>query len=455
MNQDNYPRSDWYASAAPNPQANPQASAQAPGGAPAPAPKKTRNAAKIVGIAACALVVVLGSVIVFSGRGAGWNIFDAVQFGKPVITIEIPGDRSGGDEPDALPEDYDGDYRDYFFKSYTERAWDDTAPSDVARTEPGAEFRIQLQSAAALEERTLQELYAECLPSVVGVRTFVKGRPGYYMGTGIVMSEDGYILTNQHLLAGTDTAYVTLDTGETFNALLVGEDSSSDLAVLKIEAAGLTPAVFGDSGELTVGDGVFAIGNPIEPALEGTLTSGIISGLRRSVSSGARTTPLLQHTAPINEGNSGGPLFNMYGQVVGITNMKIVNRYSDVPAEGLCFAIPSATAKAVTDQLFADGHYVRPGIGITVGAVITEDAEHYDIPGGLYVTAVSAGSDAAGKIRVGDIVTHANGTPVRETDDLLEIRDSLRVGDTLTLTVFRDGETLDVEIELFDWSTLY
>ena len=447
MNQDNYPRSDWYTAA-------PSAPA---GGAPtARPPKKTPAWAKVVGIAACVLVILVGSVYVFSDRfGARWSIRGTESDGEHTIVFEIPGGKSGDDEPDALPEDYDGDFRDFFSKYYAANERDDTAPSDVARAETGSSFRMQLQSSEGLQERSLKELYAECIRSVVGIRTFLRGRPGYYMGPGIIMSEDGYILTNQHLLSGTDTAYVTLQNGESYNALLVGEDCSTDLAVLKIEASGLTPAVFGDSGELSVGDGVFAIGNPIEPALEGTLTSGIISGLRRSVSSENRSMTLLQHTAPINEGNSGGPLFNMYGQVVGITNMKIVNRYSDVPAEGLCFAIPSATARTVTDQLLADGHYVRPGIGITVGAVLIEDAEHYDIPGGLYVTAVSAGSGAAGKIQVGDIVTHANGTPVRESDDLLEIRDSLRVGDTLTLTVFRDGKTLDVEIELFDWNTLY
>lgn len=445
MNQDNYPRSDWYA-AAPS----------SPAGDGARPPRKTHTGAKIAGIVACVLVVLVGSVYVFSDRfGARWWIRGAESDGEHTITFEIPGGKSGDEAPGTLPEDYDGDYRDYFFKSFVESARDDTAPSNVERVAPGSSFRMQLESSEGLQERTLKELYAECIQSVVGIRTFVKGHPGYYMGTGIVMSEDGYILTNQHLLSGTDTVYVTLQSGESYDALLVGEDSGTDLAVLKIEAAGLQPAVFGDSGELSVGDSVFAIGNPIEPALEGTLTSGIISGLRRSVSSENRPMTLLQHTAPINEGNSGGPLFNMYGQVVGVTNMKIVNRYSDVPAEGLCFAVPSATARTVTDQLLSDGRYVRPGIGITVGAVLVEDAEHYDLPGGLYVTAVAAGSGAAGKVQVGDIITHANGTPVRETDDLLAIRDSLRVGDTLTLTVIRDGKTLDVEIELLDWSTLY
>ena len=146
----------------------------------------------------------------------------------------------------------------------------------------------------------------------------------------------------------------------------------------------------------------------------------------------------------------------MYGQVVGVTNMKLVNRYSDVQVEGLCFAIPSTTAKAVTDQLLATGSYVRPGIGITVGALFYEDAEQYGLPEGLYISAVSRGSDAEAKgVKAGDILTHVNGQPVRETDDVLAIRDAMRVGDTMTLTVFRDGETMEIDVELFDLSTLY
>ena len=457
MNQDNYPRSDWYARPAPPPprqapQQPPQA--QYPPQAPAQ-PRRRRTGARLAGIIACVLVVLVGSVYAFSDTfGLHW---DAGRPSKHIFTIEIPGggNKDADGDADELPEDYSDDYRDFFSHAFTDYK-DEHAPSKLKRTEPGAAFRLRLESAEGKTAGTLQELYPECLQSVVGIRTMTRGRPGYYMGTGIVLSEDGYILTNQHLVADTDTAYVALPDGSEHPALLVGEDAGTDLAVLKIEAEGLHPAVFGDSGELTVGDSVFAIGNPMLPSLKGTLTSGIVSGLSRSVSNGTTPMTLLQHTAPINEGNSGGPLFNMYGQVVGITNMKLVNPYSDVTVEGLCFAIPSAVAKNVTDQLFSDGTYVRPGIGITVGTISAEDAEHYGLPGGLYVSAVAAGSDAQAKgVKAGDILTHVNGTPVRSTDDVLAIRDTLQVGDSMTLTLFRDGETLEIEVELYDLSKLY
>ena len=228
------------------------------------------------------------------------------------------------------------------------------------------------------------------------------------------------------------------------------------MAVLKIEASGLHAATFGDSGALSVGDSVAAIGNPLTDSLSGTITNGIVSAIDRSMSFNSHPMTLIQTNAALNEGNSGGPLFNMYGQVIGITNMKMSNPYSDVTVEGLGFAIPSATVKAVADQLIESGRYVRPGIGITVGAIDREDAAHYDLPGGLYISTVSPDSDAAAKgVQAGDILTHVNGIEVRKTDDVLAIRDSMQIGDSMTLTLFRDGETFDVVIELTDLSKLY
>ncbi len=443
MNQDNYPRSDWYA-------ARPAAPRPAAGMAPI---RRSHTGAKVAGIIVCVLLVLVASVYVFSDH---FGFIKPIEGGFHIIT---PEERSAppAAEEEPLPEDYAGDYRDFFSRYFAEaNIQDEHAPSAIERAEPGTDFRIALQSAQGRQAGTLQGLYPVCLESIVSIRTLASGKPGYYMGSGIILSDDGLILTNQHLLAGTDTAYVTLPDDRELPALLVGEDASTDLAVLKVEAEGLRPAEFGDSGELTVGDDVFAIGSPMLPTLKGTLTSGIVSGIARSVSSGSRPMTLLQHTAPINEGSSGGALFNMYGQVVGITNMKLVNPYSDVQVEGMCFAIPSATAKAVTDQILATGSYVRPGIGITVGAIDAETAAHYGLPGGLYITAVSKGSDAEAKgVQPGDILVSINGIPVHSTDDVLSIRDTMRVGDTMTLSLYRDGEALEIEVELYDLSKLY
>ena len=170
-----------------------------------------------------------------------------------------------------------------------------------------------------------------------------------------------------------------------------------------------------------------------------------------------RSMTLLQTNAALNEGNSGGALLNRYGQVIGVTNMKMVNNYSDVTVEGIGFAIPTVTVKQVVDQLLAEGEVKgRPGLGITVVEISAAVCERYGIPHGLYVTAVTEGSDAEAKgIRPDDIIIAAEGEEIRETDQLLEIRNRLSVGDSLTLTVWREGETMDLPIRIMDQNELY
>ena len=452
MNQDNYPRSDWYARPAP------AAAQKAP-----PPPKKKHTALKAAAITVCVLLLLVASVYAFSDSfGLHWTVRRDGEARSGDFTFELPGggDRSAetpNESPDALPEEYDKDYKDFFSKYYAagERAAK-TETSSIQRSEEHTSFRITLERAEDGGELSLRELYTGCVDSVVGIKASSKGKLGYFWGTGIILSEDGYIVTNQHIIAGTDKALIVLPDGTERPALLVGEDAQMDIAVLKIEAEGLHPAVFGDSGAMCVGDSVVAIGNPLTDSLSGSMTNGIISAIDRSVSFNGHPMTLLQTNAALNEGNSGGPLYNMYGQVIGITNMKMSNPYSDVIVEGLGFAIPSATVKAVTDQLIANGIYVRPGIGITVGAIASEDAEHYDLPNGLYISSVSPTSDAAAKgVQAGDILTHVNGIAVRKTDDVLAIRDTMQIGEKMTLTIYRDGETFDIEIELFDLSKLY
>ena len=453
MNQDNFPRSDWYA--APSAPAAPQPQRAAPR-----APRKKHTGMKIAAISVCVLLLLVASVYAFSdsfGLHLSFREKPAQEENSHSFTFEIPGGRE--DAPpatDAPADDYDKDYKDFFSKYYSNSTTSKNESSSIPRGETGTDFRLTLESADSARELTLQELYTACADTVVGIKASVRGKMGYYWGTGIIMSEDGYILTNQHIIAGTSAASVILPNGTEYDALLVGEDTQMDIAVLKIEADGLHAATFGDSGALSVGDSVVAIGNPLTDSLSGTMTNGIISAIDRNVSANGNTMTLLQTNAALNEGNSGGPLFNMYGQVVGITNMKMVNTYSDVTVEGIGFAIPSTIAKAVSDQLIAGGRYVRPGIGITVGAINREDAEYYDLPDGLYISAVSEQSDAAAKgVRPGDILTHVNGVAVKKTDDVLAIRDAMQIGETMTLTIYRDGETFDVEIELYDLSALY
>ena len=284
---------------------------------------------------------------------------------------------------------------------------------------------------------------------------YVDGEDGYYWGTGVILSRDGLILTNTHVIEGCDSATVTLFDDTSYEAKLVGADTTSDIAVLKIEARDLPVAVFGDSAELTVGEHVAAIGNPLGEEFRMTLTDGIISAIDRGINYNGHSQTLLQTNTALNEGNSGGALFNMYGQIIGITNMKMMSSYSSI--EGIAFAIPSSTVRTVTDALIRFGEVRgRPAIGLTVGAIPQNAAEHYELPDGLYVSAVSKDSDAESKgIKTGDIITAVNGEPVTKTQDILDVKNALNVGDTITFTVWREGETFDVDVVLVDNNDIY
>lgn len=227
--------------------------------------------------------------------------------------------------------------------------------------------------------------------------------------------------------------------------------------MLKIDAHGLQAASFGRSDELRVGDEVAAIGNPLGDQLSGTITNGIVSAINRDVVVDSHMMTLIQTNTAINEGSSGGPLLNMYGQVIGVTNMKMVANFSQATIEGIGFAIPTSVVQEIVNQLITSGEVSgRPGLGITVGAIPYGAAEQYGLPDGLYISEVETASDAYAKgVRSGDVLTAVNGASVYTTQDVALIRDSFSVGDTVTLTLFREGRTFDVEVELMDISELY
>lgn len=335
----------------------------------------------------------------------------------------------------------------------TEEIVSDADTDSLPRAETGTGVTMTLAPKPEGEALSLQEIYRECLPSVVAIRTS-KGKLGGSLGTGIIMTADGYIITNAHVLDGAKSVTVTLLTDETeHEAKLVGTDSVSDLAVLKIEAQDLKPAEFGQSDSLQVGDDVIAIGNPLGTELNGTMTNGIVSAINRNVIFGGHSMTLIQTNAAINEGNSGGPLINEHGQVVGVTNMKAFT----TGVEGICFAIPTSVIRPVVDALIAEGQVNgRASIGVVIGALDAAAAEYYDLPQGLYVESVAEGSDAEKQgIQPGDIVTAVNGQTVTTTYEVNAIKEAFSVGDTMTLTIYRDGETFDVTVTLMDTNDIY
>lgn len=349
---------------------------------------------------------------------------------------------------DGMPDDWN-DYLDNYYQVTESK----DAEIKLPRAELVPDFKVAI-SIDRGKELSLQELYDQCSKSIVAIKGYQDGVDGYYWGSGIILSEDGLILTNTHVIENCDTASVTLFDNSSYDAALVGADSTSDIAVLRIEATGLTPASFGDSAELAIGDKVAAIGNPLGETFRMTLTDGIISAIDRGISYNGHSMTLLQTNTAINEGNSGGALFNMYGQVIGVTNMKMMSSYSSI--EGIGFAIPSSTIAAVADSLMQYGEVRgRTAIGITVGAIPENVTSHYDLPTGLYVSAVEEKSDAAAKgIQQGDIITAVNGNPASATSDILTVKNTLSVGDTITFTIWRDGETFDVDVTLVDENDL-
>ena len=349
---------------------------------------------------------------------------------------------------DGMPDDWN-DYLDNYYQVTESK----DAEIKLPRAELVPDFKVAISSDRG-KELSLQELYDQCSKSMVAIKGYQDGVDGYYWGSGIILSKDGLILTNTHVIENCDTASVTLYDNSSYDAALVGADSTSDIAVLRIEATGLTPASFGDSAELAIGDQVAAIGNPLGETFRMTLTDGIISAIDRGISYNGHSMTLLQTNTAINEGNSGGALFNMYGQVIGVTNMKMMSSYSSI--EGIGFAIPSSTIAAVADSLMQYGEVRgRTAIGITVGAIPENVTSHYDLPTGLYVSAVEEKSDAAAKgIQQGDIITAVNGNPASATSDILTVKNTLSVGDTITFTIWRDGETFDVDVTLVDENDL-
>ncbi len=290
---------------------------------------------------------------------------------------------------------------------------------------------------------TTQEIYRRVNPSVVTILVQLDGEAS--LGTGVIFSEDGYILTNYHVLEGGRDCTVTLDNDRTYAAQYVAGDRDNDLAVLKVDLTGLPAATFGDSDALTVGDPVYAIGNPLGVELRGTLTDGIVSAINRDVWVDGRTMNLIQTNAALNSGNSGGPLVNVYGQVVGINTIKMSSAYSNV--EGLGFAIPSTTVQVLVNDLLTYGEVQpEPSLGLTVSKVGTQLDEDL---WGIEVLDITRGSaaDVAG-IQPGDFVVSANGTAVDTSSDLLRVRRQFHVGDQMPLTIWRDGELLDVTLFL-------
>ena len=303
------------------------------------------------------------------------------------------------------------------------------------------------------KELTTQEIAALVGPAIVGIENIGTANYYYYQteakrgsGSGVLISEDGYIVTNYHVIEGATRIKVVLSSGSNYEAKVIGADEESDLALIKVEDKGLPFATFGDSAKVMVGDRAIAIGNPLGTELMGTVTQGIISAVNRTVQVDNRTMTLLQTDAAINSGNSGGALINAYGEVIGINSVKMAAS----GIEGLGFAIPSNTVNSIVTDLKESG-YVRGrlSIGIAGTNITAKMAQYYDMPVGFYIQEVYRGSGAqlAG-IQPGDVIVKCDGTLIENIDDINEIKKQHKVGETMNIQVVRNGKNMSFDVVL-------
>ncbi len=310
------------------------------------------------------------------------------------------------------------------------------------------------------KKMTAAEVYAANVNSTVGITTQVTTNFWGYTtqsaasGSGFILTADGYLLTNYHVIESASSIKATLYNGKSYDATLIGYDESNDIAVLKIDAEGLTPVTLGDSDNLNVGDDVIAIGNPLGE-LTFSLTSGSVSALNREVTLSSNVTMnLIQTDCAINSGNSGGALFNLYGEVVGITNAKYSGSSgSGASIDNIGFAIPINSVRSIVDSIIEKGYVTKPYIGVMVSDV-GEESTKYGLPEGAAVVSVTEGGPAekAG-IKANDIITEVNGKAISGKSDLSAVISEHAAGDKLTLSIYRQGETLSVTVEIGEQQT--
>ena len=310
-------------------------------------------------------------------------------------------------------------------------------------------------STAVVSNNDFSAVSAKVAPSVVVITTesMVTSNNwfgGQYVqsgaGSGVVLTEDGYIITCNHVVSGANNIKVSLNDGTEYTATLVGGDSTTDVAVLKIDATGLTPATIGDSDSLAVGQSVLAVGNPLGE-LGGTVTGGMISALNREVTIEDQTMSLIQMDASVSPGNSGGALFNASGDLIGIVNAKS----SSSDAEGLGFAIPINTAMEMAKQMIEKGYVARPAMGVTVITINdAQTAMQYGVSNyGVYIYQIASGSGAEkGGLKLGDRIISIDDVAVSSASDVQKYCQSKEVGDTVTLQVERDGKVISCEVTL-------
>ncbi|MEE3493458.1 S1C family serine protease, partial [Ruminococcus sp.] len=388
-----------------------------------PIPKKTRgSAAKVVALALCC------SLVGGACGAAGVAAYEFIKSDGIANIINTETDEDAGSEENVISVNI-GERED---------------------------SKIQTVSVDTTKTLTAAEIYAANVNSTVGIKTSVNTNYFGYQtesaaaGSGFIITSDGYIVTNYHVIEGAESIQITTYDNKTYDAKVIGYDENNDVAVIKIDAQGLTPVVLGDSDNMNVGDDVVAIGNPLGE-LTFSLTKGAVSALNRNITIENQAMTLIQTDCAINSGNSGGALFNTHGEVIGITNAKYSSSgRASASVDNIGFAIPMNSVRDIITSIIDKGYFERVYIGVSVYS----EAEGRGHRGGeasqnLIVESVEKGSPAedAG-VQAGDIITELNGEKVTAYSDLTSVISKSKAGDVVTLTVSRGAETLKIEVTL-------
>ena len=314
---------------------------------------------------------------------------------------------------------------------------------------------VQVKTVDGQTKMEPAEVYASVVNSAVSINCsatstniFGQTTQTASSGSGFIITEDGYVVTNYHVISGASSVQVTLYNGDTYDATVIGGDSDYDVAVLKIEASGLQPVTLGESADVNVGDTVLAIGNPLGE-LTFSMSQGIVSSCDRAINVDGTPFNMIQVDCSINPGNSGGPLVNLYGEVVGIVSAKY-SSYSSTTVEGLGFAIPISDVRSIITDIMENGAVTdKAYMAITAGTMTERMAAQYsiDITQGVFVYSVVDGGagDKAG-LRLGDVITKLGDKTLTSRQDLSAAMKGYRAGDTVTLTVYRDGQYIETEL---------
>lgn len=336
-------------------------------------------------------------------------------------------------------------------------AWAASGSSTSINVSSRPATEVAIKTVDGKTEMTDAEVYAANVNSVVSINTTATAGTNFFgqpvqtasAGSGFVLTADGYIVTNYHVVEDADTVTVTMYNGDEYDAKYVGGDEDYDIAVIKVEAQDLQPVTVGDSDTLNVGDHVLAVGNPLGE-LTFSMSGGMVSSVNRAINVSGTPFNMIQTDASINPGNSGGPLFNSYGEVVGIVSAKYSSASNEESVEGLGFAIPINDVIAMIQDIMTNGYVTnKPYLGITGGSMTEQMAAQfrYDIDSGVFVYSVEEGgaADKAG-FRMGDVIIKVGDTDITSMEDLNVVKKQYSAGDTATFTIYRDGQEMTMEV---------